>query len=245
MVMPVYNEDAIISSVVNGWIDVFKDLGSEVDWHIILVDDGSKDSTRSILESIRNAISDDKSLHEDLIIIHQKNKGHGQACRTGYIKALDLGSDWIFQTDSDGQTDPNDFKKLWNEKKSAPAVLGWRKDRKDGLFRKFSTRVLRHEISRFSHAKILDSNVPFRLVNRECLENALTLVPEDAEFQNILMTMAIVLQGNEIIWETISFGSRTTGKNSVTFWNMAKKGLKAISEMRTLTKIYGKCRQSI
>lgn len=237
MVMPTYNEEAIISKVLYEWIETFNNkLDYGVRWNIVVVDDGSRDSTRKILEGISKSVNADTRLRGSMVVLHQKNCGHGQACRTGYEKALQMGSDWIFQTDSDGQTSPSDFPVVWGAREESKAVMGWRIYREDGTFRKFATKVLRRKISRMTHSNIIDANVPFRLMRRDCLEAALAVIPETAEFQNILMSMAISMQGVTIVWKTIRFRPRTSGKNTVNMFNMIGKGLTATREMKRLKK---------
>lgn len=97
VVVPVYNEEKSISQVV-------KSMPQYID-HIIVVDDGSTDTTMSILETLAN----NKGV---FIISHHKKKGVGSAITTGYKKAIDLKAHVILVMAGDGQMDPEDVPKL-------------------------------------------------------------------------------------------------------------------------------------
>ena len=74
---------------------------------LVIIDDGSKDNTRAILEKCRQS--------RPLLEVHTKvNGGHGAAVLYGYKYALSQGADYIFQTDSDGQTIPSELRNSGN-----------------------------------------------------------------------------------------------------------------------------------
>ena len=60
----------------------------------------------------------------------------------GRSYALERGADYVFQTDSDGQTCPEEFWPLWEARASYDYQIGWRRRRADGLGRSLVTRVL-------------------------------------------------------------------------------------------------------
>ena len=91
VLIPTYNNHKTLNRVIDG---VLKYTQS-----IIIINDGSTDSTKSILESYSN-------IHH----IHiEKNKGKGNALRLGLQKAEDLGFDYAVSIDSDGQHYPDDI----------------------------------------------------------------------------------------------------------------------------------------
>lgn len=97
IIIPVYNEektlDKIISAVENANV-----LGLEKE--IILIDDGSKDGSKDILNKYENA---HKILH------HQKNQGKGMTLRTGFQSAT---GDIIIIQDADLEYDPNEYAEI-------------------------------------------------------------------------------------------------------------------------------------
>jgi glycosyltransferase involved in cell wall biosynthesis len=95
VVVPAYNEDALIASTVEG-IPAFVDS-------IIVVDDGSKDATAA------RAQNADKRVE---VISHEKNQGVGAAIVTGYKRAIAMSVDVTAVMAADGQMDPDDLETL-------------------------------------------------------------------------------------------------------------------------------------
>ena len=93
IIIPCYNESNTIISL----IDAVK-RSPVADREIIIVDDGSKDGTRDIL----NQISDP----EVRVIFHQVNQGKGAALRTGFQEAT---GDICIVQDADLEYDPQEF----------------------------------------------------------------------------------------------------------------------------------------
>ena len=95
VVVPAYNEDALIGSTVEG-IPAFVDS-------IIVVDDGSKDATAARAQNADQRVE---------IISHEKNQGVGAAIVTGYKRAIANGVDVTAVMAADGQMDPDDLETL-------------------------------------------------------------------------------------------------------------------------------------
>lgn len=130
--MPAYNEEACIEEVVLGWKNVLPDSGGK----IVVADSGSTDHTHGILEKLHNQYP------QMIEILSDTEKYHGSKLIALYKYAIEQGSDYIFQTDSDGQTSPDEFKNFWDERDEFDAVLGKRSVRGDGKQRKFVENVL-------------------------------------------------------------------------------------------------------
>src|SRR5581483_9997062 len=76
IVVPVYNEAATIAAVIDRLLTIDLPAARE----IIVVNDGSRDATRSILESL--------PVRAELSIVHgEANRGKGHAVRTGFARA--------------------------------------------------------------------------------------------------------------------------------------------------------------
>lgn len=85
--------------------DLIPRIGSEVQ-NIIVVDDFCPEGSGKIAEEL--ALQD----HRVLVIFHDQNMGVGGSVKSGYTKALALGSDIIVKLDGDGQMNPEDIPKL-------------------------------------------------------------------------------------------------------------------------------------
>ncbi|HEY3374552.1 MAG TPA: glycosyltransferase family 2 protein [Candidatus Aquicultor sp.] len=96
VIIPCYNEKGTISELLA------KVQAVDIDKEIIVIDDGSTDSTRDILASIPQS-------SDITVIYHEKNKGKGAAIRTGIVHAT---GDLIIIQDADLEYDPNDYHAL-------------------------------------------------------------------------------------------------------------------------------------
>jgi glycosyltransferase involved in cell wall biosynthesis len=93
IVIPAFNEAPVIEGVLNR----LAPLG----YHLIVVDDGSRDATAS--KADRPGV---------VLVSHPINRGQGAALQTGITTALVLGADVIVTFDADGQHDPADIPAL-------------------------------------------------------------------------------------------------------------------------------------
>jgi glycosyltransferase involved in cell wall biosynthesis len=96
VVIPVYNERNTVLEVLR------RVRGCGLPLEIILVDDGSTDGTRAILDGLRG----DADLR---IIFHERNQGKGAALQTGFAHAT---GDVVIVQDADLEYDPAEFPKL-------------------------------------------------------------------------------------------------------------------------------------
>jgi dolichol-phosphate mannosyltransferase len=96
VVMPAYNEEQTIREIIE------KVLAVDIEKELVIVDDGSKDLTRTFLGELNG--KDDVR-----IIFHERNQGKGAAVRTGIQNA---SGDIILIQDADMEYDPNDYPKL-------------------------------------------------------------------------------------------------------------------------------------
>lgn len=117
IIIPVYNEERTISQLLDRVKQA--DIGN-VQKEIIVVDDGSKDATVSIVSRL-------KSIR---FVRHEKNSGKGAAIRTGIKYAT---GDIILIQDADLEYDPNDYAALIQPiiKGKAVVVYGSRRLGKD------------------------------------------------------------------------------------------------------------------
>jgi glycosyltransferase involved in cell wall biosynthesis len=105
VVVPTYNNDQTLEAV---FLDLKAYSGA-----IIVVNDGSTDSTASIINSI-----------EDIVVCsYPKNRGKGFALQTGFRKAVELGFDYAVSMDSDGQHYPADIANLLEKSAENPDAI--------------------------------------------------------------------------------------------------------------------------
>ena len=103
VIIPTYNEEKTIREIV----DRIKRVA--IPKEIIMVDDGSKDSTPAILDEMKSAANLVPDTTNRLVVVHKKNGGKGSALKIGIEAAK--GDIIIFQ-DADLEYDPNDYQAL-------------------------------------------------------------------------------------------------------------------------------------
>jgi dolichol-phosphate mannosyltransferase len=97
-VIPCYRVEHEILSVISSLPDIFK--------YIIVIDDASPDQTAAIVT--KTARKDSRII----FIRHEKNLGVGGAMKSGFQKALELGSQIVVKIDGDGQMDMENLPSL-------------------------------------------------------------------------------------------------------------------------------------
>jgi glycosyltransferase involved in cell wall biosynthesis len=116
IVMPCYNEKATINKIIDEVIDV--DLGT-TEKEILIVDDGSQDGTRDILETLAKQ---NKAIK---LIFQETNQGKGAALKKGMLEST---GDVVIIQDADLEYDPKEYKRLLYpiERGQADVVYGSR-----------------------------------------------------------------------------------------------------------------------
>jgi glycosyltransferase involved in cell wall biosynthesis len=99
VIVPVYNERNTVVEVLRRMRAV--ELPDAIDLEIIVVDDGSTDGTRDVLNQLRDSTV--------RILLHEENRGKGAAVRTGIEVA---SGDYVLIQDADLEYDPEDWPKL-------------------------------------------------------------------------------------------------------------------------------------
>lgn len=220
IVMPAYNEEANIQNVLEQWYPLLARFGSEHS-RLLVIDDGSRDQTG---EMLRRFAQD----HPMLIPISRPNKGHGATVYELYRRAIADGADYIFQTDSDGQTDPSQFAAFWSQRNEYDMIIGWRRGREDGFSRKIVTRVLRLALWCVLGVWVKDANTPFRLMRRDSLQRMLAKIPESDFLTNALLSAAFEKFGQRVRYHPITFLPRQGGVNSINVKKIIRIGIRAV-----------------
>mgnify|MGYP002626972035 CR=1 FL=1 len=231
IVIPAYNEEENIEDVIREWYPNVL-MGSEGS-KLLVIDDGSKDGTADKL----------KKLQEEFPLLdvrHKQNSGHGPTILTGYRYAIDEGADYIFQTDSDGQTDPKEFAEFWENRRKYEMIIGNRTAREDGFGRVIVTRTLRALILATFHVYVKDANTPFRLMKASVLEKELKYVPKDYFLVNVLITVIFTKRKYRVRYVPITFKPRQGGKNSINVGKITGIGLQSVADFIKLNRIISK-----
>ncbi|GHT12942.1 hypothetical protein AGMMS4956_08330 [Bacteroidia bacterium] len=228
IVMPAYNEEGNISDVVSQWYPIIDKLGG--DSRLVVFDDGSKDNTYERMKELQQP-------YPLLVAETKPNSGHGATCWYAYQYALEHGADYVFQTDSDGQTHPDEFWKFWQQRQNYDLLIGSRVHRRDGFLRIIVTKVLKLLVRLTFGVDVKDANTPFRLMKRNFLSDVLQIIPEKSFLANVVMSAIAVKQKRKIFWSPITFAPRTKGKSLVNVKSIFKIGVRAIGDFKKINKL--------
>jgi glycosyltransferase involved in cell wall biosynthesis len=157
---PAYNDGGTIASLVILAVQVAGRLTS--DFEVIVVNDGSQDATRDILDDLARTYPNVRAIH------HQRNRGYGAALRTGFAAAT---KELIAYTDGDAQYDPAELPVLWNRlTPDADMVTGYKISRSDPWHRIVIGRVYHHTVKFLFRLRVRDVDCDFRLMRREIFD---------------------------------------------------------------------------
>ena len=229
IVVPAYNESQNIKSLIDDWYPVIAQHDGNGDSRLVVINDGSTDNTYDVLRSL----AQDKPQLQPLT---KPNGGHGPTLIYGYKYAIDHDADFVFQTDSDGQTNPAEFEQFWQLRDEYDAVIGNRAHREDGLSRVLVERVLLIILRLAFGVKLPDSNAPFRLMKRDLLAKYLPKMPDDYNLPNVMLTTYFAYFHEKVKFIEITFKPRQAGKNSINLRKIVGIGWKAVGDFVSLRK---------
>lgn len=228
IIIPAYNESENIEDVIIEWYPIIEKFGSDSS-RLIIVDDGSKDNTYSILEKAERR-------YPKLIGLTKENSGHGGAVLFGYRYAIEHNADYIFQTDSDGQTKAEEFADFWELRKSYDAVIGNRIKREDGKSRAFVEKIVCLLLRFYFKVKVPDANAPFRLMKKDLVEKYIGYMPETYFLPNIMLTAYFSFYKEKVVFREITFRPRQKGENSINYKKIVKIGWRALYDFHNFKK---------
>lgn len=205
VVVPVFNEEGNVAALHREIMDVCEQ--NNYIYEIIFVDDGSSDKTVEIC----------KTLQPLKLICLRRNFGQTAAMDAG-IKAAQY--DYIVTMDGDRQNDPADIPHMlqYLTENNLDVVSGWRKNRKDTVMKRFTSRganFLRHVIV---HDGIHDSGCSLKVYRRECFEGV-NLYGEQHRFIPALLKIKGFTVGEVVV----NHRARTSGKTKYN-WKRTIKG---------------------
>jgi dolichol-phosphate mannosyltransferase len=203
IVLPAYNEEGNIERAVRGAAAAAAPLVA--DCEIVVVDDGSRDRTASVLAALEAEIGPRLR-----VVRHESNRGYGAALRNGFAATR---GDLVFYTDSDNQFDLAELRDFLPLMAEHDAILGYRVDRKDPWLRRFVSGVF-NGLSSFAFGmRVRDLNCSFKLF-RGPLLRGLPLESNDF-FIDTEMVARMHRSGWRYLQRGVRHYPRTAGRSSV------------------------------
>ena len=156
---PCYNEEANVERTTEAALKACRRLAD--DFEIIIVNDGSKDRTGEIADSLASKYPQVRAVHNN------PNLGYGGALQRGFGEAA---KDWVFYTDGDGQFDFEEIEKLLPLLDEFDIISGYRLDRRDSLIRKFNAWCWTTLVNLLFGMRIRDIDGAFKIFPRRLFD---------------------------------------------------------------------------
>lgn len=206
IILPAYNEEANIWSVLNDAIGYLKTLKDP--WEIIVVDDGSRDDTAKI-------VNDFSKHHRRIrLISHPNNLGYGRSLSDGFAAGL---YDYVFFTDADRQFDLKALDIMWPVAKTGviDLVIGYRLNRKDPFSRKALSRLYNILADLLFNLDVKDIDCAFKIFKKEIFKKI------KIEDNNFFVNTEILAKARHFNYKILEVGvphfPRKAGKSTVSF----------------------------
>lgn len=205
---PAYNEEANIARSVAQAQEVLTSLGV-ADYEIAIVNDGSRDRTRKIVEELCHCNARVR------LVNHEVNQGYGASVWSGIMAS---SKDYIFFTDADLQFDLTEISRLLAYVPEFDVVVGFRIKRQDNLIRVFNAWAWNVLNRVLFGLQVKDIDCAFKLFKREVF-SGLQVTSRGAMFSAELLVRVVRL-GFKVAEVGVTHyprraGSATGGKLSV------------------------------
>ena len=220
VVMPVYNEEAAISAVLEKWIRKLNALDFEYGFQIHVYNDGSKDRTKEILEECA-------AEYPEQIVVHNKpNSGHGATILQGYRENAP-NAEWLFQVDSDDEMGPEDFDRLWKLREDNDFVVGARSGRKQAWPRYVVSLISRLTVRTLFGKTVHDVNTPYRLMRSSAFQELFAQISDSAFAPNVILSGMAARKKLRYAELQVPQRDRQTGQVSLRKWSLFKAAVKS------------------
>jgi glycosyltransferase involved in cell wall biosynthesis len=160
VVVPALNEAENLPIVVPAIVAELAML--DVDGHVLVVDDGSTDKTREVVDDLADR-------HREVRLMSLgRNQGKAPALRQGFELALSEGADVVAMMDADGQDDPSELPLLLARlADGADLVTGARTIRNDRFVKRNTSRLYNGATARLSGVPGKDFNSGFKVMRAD------------------------------------------------------------------------------
>ena len=162
IVIPLFNEEESISELAKKIDKVLKK--NNFSYEIIFIDDGSNDSSWSVIKNIKN---DNPNVYG---IKFRRNYGKSAALNVGFSKA---SGDVVITMDADLQDSPDEIPELYNliTNDNYDLVSGWKKKRYDPITKTIPTKLFNWAARKASGINLNDFNCGLKAYNKNVVKS--------------------------------------------------------------------------
>ena len=225
IVVPFYNEEEILRTSINAFIQKLENLKSKdlvsSDSFLVFIDDGSVDSSFEILHSFINT-------NNIIALKLSKNVGHQNALLAGLEYVCDK-CDCAISIDCDLEQDINKIDEfLYCFRNGCDIVFGVRNNRKsDGLFKKASA-ILFYTLMNIFGVKIIKNHADYRLLSAKALRFLSEFKEVNLFLRGIFLEMGLK---SAIVYFDVK--QRECGKSKYSLSKMLSLALNGITSFST------------
>ncbi|MCA9236509.1 MAG: glycosyltransferase [Planctomycetales bacterium] len=202
LVLPAWNEAEAITRAVAEADVALRAIADR--YEIIVVDDGSRDATAAIVESLAK---DNPALR---LVRHETNRGYGAALRSGFAAAT---CDLVAFTDADSQFNLNELDRFVLLARDYQVVCGYRIDRQDSPLRCLYSRVYNQLVRLLLGTQVRDVDCALKMFHRDALAN-LKITTDGFLVNSDLLTQARQ-QKLSVVEVGVTHRARTEGTSTV------------------------------
>ena len=161
IVVPALNEEESLKDFYKELVSVAQNL--DKDYEVIFVDDGSTDTSLSILKKFEEQNNNVR------IFSFRKNQGKAEALTLGFQKAK---GDYIATLDADLQNKPSEIPKLLEKiKEGYDVVSGWRMNRQDTLPKIIFSKIFNFIVRVFWGLNLHDYNCGLKVYTKDAAKS--------------------------------------------------------------------------
>lgn len=213
IVVPCYNEEDTIKLFLAEAHRVELQLGNQLDFEYIFINDGSKDNTLNVLKEISNYNS---NVH---YLSFSRNFGKESAMLAGLGHAR---GDFITVMDADLQDPPELLIAMYDKIQEGYDVVGTRRKNREGEppIRTFFSKLFYKVINIISDTKIVDGARDYRLMTKQVVDSILEMGEVNRFSKGIFAWV-----GYDTYYIPYENRERVAGESSWNFWQLVRYSL--------------------
>lgn len=218
VVVPVFNEEACIASVLDELCAALRSLDHT--WEVVVVDDGSSDGTPALLRAASRREPRLRLLRLD------PNAGQSAAFWAGFQAAR---GGWIATMDADGQNDPADFARCMRALDAADACCGFRQKRQDTAAKRWGSKLANRVRNRILGEDVIDTGCSMKVFRAPLLKSL-----QYWDGMHRFLPTLVALQGARIVQLPVGHRERAAGLSKYTNWGRLKRTVRDLLGVRWL-----------
>jgi glycosyltransferase involved in cell wall biosynthesis len=222
LVVPAYNEQEVLPALLWAVQTALDKIGKP--YEVILIDDGSTDSTpRLLLEAM--------ATRPWLRVIRlSRNSGQSSAFDAGFKAAR---GQIIATIDADLQNDPDEIPRLLPLLDGHDMITGWRRKRQDNFLRLIQTRIANRIRNWISQETIQDSASSLKLYKRHCVEGIQMYTG-----MHRFMPTLVKMRGYTVLETPVKHSPRQAGVSKYAFGSRVLRAFHDLLAVRWMKRRY-------